>query len=71
MRVEIEPEPTPEERAAIVAALSDLVAAPADGPGAWWRAGVREAAGLAATDGSGASGGSAEQPGRDPHVVEP
>jgi hypothetical protein len=41
---EIKPEPTPEEREAVLRAL----AAPegrTDGPPAWWSAGVREAIG--------------------------
>ena len=42
MNVEITPEPTPEERAAIVAALEQLAAAEACRPGAWWEAGLRE-----------------------------
>jgi hypothetical protein len=40
--IEITPEPTPEERAAIVAALDQLAADEAAGPGAWWEAGLRE-----------------------------
>jgi hypothetical protein len=40
--IEITPEPTPEERAAIVAALDQLAADEAGGPGAWWEAGLRE-----------------------------
>jgi hypothetical protein len=40
--VEITPEPTPEERAAIVAALRQLRAEQERGPGAWWEAGLRE-----------------------------
>jgi hypothetical protein len=44
VRLEIEPEPTGEERAAIVAAL-ELVLAPERGgaPGAWWAAGLPDA----------------------------
>ena len=42
MSLEITPEPTPEERAAIVAALEQLRAEEARGPGAWWEAGLRE-----------------------------
>ena len=41
MHYEIDPEPTPEEREALLAALAAL-----DGerpPSAWWAAGVREA----------------------------
>jgi hypothetical protein len=42
MAVEIRPEPTPEEREAILRALAEL-----DGSGeprsAWWNAGLREA----------------------------
>jgi hypothetical protein len=41
-RIEITPEPTPEERAAIVAALEQLRAEEERGPGAWWEAGLRE-----------------------------
>jgi hypothetical protein len=40
--LEITPEPTPEEREALLRALG-LLDARADGPGAWWQAGVREA----------------------------
>jgi len=40
--IEITPEPTPEERAAIVAALDQLATEEACGPGAWWEAGVRD-----------------------------
>ncbi len=42
VNVEIVPEPTPEERAAIVAALDRLRAEEARGPGRWWEAGLRE-----------------------------
>jgi hypothetical protein len=49
MGVEIRPEPTPEEREAILRALAELGR---DGrPGAWWEAGIRESAeGAAETD---------------------
>ena len=40
--IKITPELTPEERAAIVAALEQLAAVEACGPGAWWEAGLRE-----------------------------
>jgi len=40
--VEITPEPTPEERAAILAALAALQAKETQSPGAWWDAGLRE-----------------------------
>jgi hypothetical protein len=42
VELEITPEPTPEERAAIVAALEQLQAEEEHGPGAWWEAGLRE-----------------------------
>lgn len=42
MELEITPEPTPEERAAIVAAIEALDAERARGPDAWWEAGLRE-----------------------------
>ena len=42
MEYEITPEPTPEERAALVAALDRLTEEPAEWASAWWRAGVRE-----------------------------
>jgi len=45
VNVEITPEPTPEERAAILAALEQVRAAEARGPGAWWEAGLRESVG--------------------------
>jgi hypothetical protein len=40
--VEITPEPTPEEREAILRALAALEGRE-DGGSAWWQAGVREA----------------------------
>ena len=40
--IEITPEPTPEERAAILAALDQIRAEEERGPGAWWAAGLRE-----------------------------
>jgi hypothetical protein len=40
--IEITPEPTPEERAAILAALDRIRAEDERGPGAWWEAGLRE-----------------------------
>ena len=43
MELEITPEPTPEERAAILAALAALAGrGRTQGPGAWWEAGLRE-----------------------------
>ena len=42
MNVEITPEPSPEERAAILAAVEQLLAEEAREPDAWWQAGVRE-----------------------------
>ena len=42
MNVEITPEPTPEERAAIEAALEQLAEDEAGSPGSWWEAGLRE-----------------------------
>jgi hypothetical protein len=42
MHLEIEPEPTPEEREALERVLACLPAAPADLHGAWWREGVRD-----------------------------
>lgn len=42
MNLEITPEPSPEERAAILAALDQLEAEHAQGPGLWWEAGLRE-----------------------------
>ena len=53
MKLEITPEPTPEERRAIELALADGD----DAPSAW----------AASLDG----GPAAEQPGREPRVVEP
>jgi hypothetical protein len=41
-QIEISPEPTAEERAAIVAALEVVRAEDEREPGAWWAAGVRE-----------------------------
>ena len=42
MTVEITPEPTPEQREALLAALAALNGA-TDEPPAWWQAGIREA----------------------------
>ena len=42
MQVEITPEPTPEEREALLVALKRALGEERDGPGAWWKAGVRE-----------------------------
>jgi hypothetical protein len=42
---EIAPEPTPEERAAILAALERLRDEEERGPGRWWRAGLRDSVG--------------------------
>jgi hypothetical protein len=42
--LEITPEPAPDERAAIEAAVLRVLAGEANGPGAWWRAGVLESA---------------------------
>jgi hypothetical protein len=43
MALEIKPEPTREEREAIVRALADHDASPQ--PSAWWAAGLRESVG--------------------------
>ena len=45
MDVEITPDPSPEEFAAIVAALEQLQAEDERGPGAWWEAGLRDSIG--------------------------
>jgi hypothetical protein len=42
MQLEITPEPTPEEREALLIALEEALAGSEDGPAAWWQAGVRE-----------------------------
>lgn len=42
MDAEITPEPTPEEREALLRVLVTLNGAP-EAPSAWWQAGVREA----------------------------
>jgi hypothetical protein len=42
VELDITPEPTPEERAAIGAAVVSLLAREAPSPSAWWRAGVTE-----------------------------
>jgi len=39
---EITPEPTPEEREAIVAALAELAESDPGRESAWWSAGIRE-----------------------------
>jgi hypothetical protein len=41
-QIEITPEPTPEERAAILAALDQLESDRTSAPGPWWEAGLRE-----------------------------
>jgi len=41
-QIEITPEPTPEERVAIVAALEQVRAEQERGPGRWWEVGLRE-----------------------------
>jgi hypothetical protein len=44
VELEIEPEPTPDERAAIERALAALGGAAREDPrGAWWRAGLEDA----------------------------
>jgi len=44
VRLEIDPEPTPEERAALIGAFERLLGEQERrGPSAWWREGVREA----------------------------
>jgi hypothetical protein len=42
VNLEITPEPTPEERAAIEAALEQWQAESRRGRGRWWEAGLRE-----------------------------
>ena len=42
MRVEITPEPTPEEREALLQAVAELDGR-GNGGSAWWEAGIREA----------------------------
>jgi hypothetical protein len=42
VKVDITPEPTPEERAAVLAALERLRAEEERAPGPWWEAGLRE-----------------------------
>ena len=41
MELEIQPEPSPEERAALAEAVEALLAEPSD-RSAWWREGIRE-----------------------------
>jgi hypothetical protein len=41
--VEIHPEPSPEERAAIEAAVARLLAGQAENQSAWWHAGLLDA----------------------------
>ncbi len=43
MILEIKPEPSPEQRAAIFAAIVQLLAEEPAGLSVWWEAGVREA----------------------------
>jgi hypothetical protein len=42
VKLEITPEPPPEDRQALERALARLLEEPADPRGAWWRAGVLE-----------------------------
>jgi hypothetical protein len=42
VKIEITPEPSPEERAAILAALARCQEDEARAPGRWWEAGLRE-----------------------------
>ena len=42
MQLEITPEPSPEEREALLIALEQALAERGNGPGAWWDAGTRE-----------------------------
>jgi hypothetical protein len=53
--LEIRPEPTPAERAAVEAALRELQEQSRTGPGAWWEAGLAEN-----LDDSGAGGAAVE-----------
>jgi hypothetical protein len=41
--VQITPEPTPEEREALLRALAELDDPDSDGVSPWWEAGIREA----------------------------
>lgn len=43
MRPDFEPEPTPEEREALEAALARLLQKPVEARSAWWRRGLEEA----------------------------
>jgi hypothetical protein len=45
MKPEFDPEPTPEEREALEAALGRLLEPPAEPRTAWWRRGVDESVG--------------------------
>jgi hypothetical protein len=42
VELEITPEPSPDERKTILAALTALLEGESNAPGAWWEAGVRE-----------------------------
>jgi hypothetical protein len=73
--VEIDPEPTPEERQALLAALARLDGKPRHAS-PWWDAGIREAVEGDAEEllaGPAASGqrAAAQQAGREARVVEP
>jgi hypothetical protein len=50
-QLEITPEPTPEERAAIEVALEQWEAETRRGPGRWWEAGLRESVEIDPEDG--------------------
>jgi hypothetical protein len=43
LAVRITPEPTPEEREALLRALADIDHSNGDGVSRWWQAGIREA----------------------------
>jgi hypothetical protein len=50
--LEITPEPSPDERAAIEAAVAEVLNGESETRGAWWRAGVLDAADDDEPDGS-------------------
>ncbi|MGH3017022.1 MAG: hypothetical protein ACRDLU_01450 [Gaiellaceae bacterium] len=50
MDIEIRPEPSPEERAAIEAAVAGLLAGTGENHSAWWHAGLLDAVELDESD---------------------